>query len=101
MKAIGDWAAAVTFGSNGPQPQIFSEDNRLKVILAGLEPGQRIPVHPEGSSVYTFLEGRGTMHVDGEIVPVEQGMTVIMPEGARRGMEAETRLVFLAAVALP
>ena len=73
MKAIGDWAAAVTFGSNGPQPQIFSEDNRLKVILAGLEPGQRIPVHPEGSSVYTFLEGRGTMHVDGEIVPVEQG----------------------------
>lgn len=101
MKRIDDWAAVVTFGSNGPQPQMFSEDNRLKVILAGLDAGQRIPVHPEGSSVYYFLEGRGTMHVDGEVVPVEQGATVIMPEGAKRGMEAETRLVFLAAVALP
>jgi quercetin dioxygenase-like cupin family protein len=101
MKRIDDWAEAVVFGSNGPQPQIFNEDNRLKVILAGLNPGQRIPIHPEGSSVYYFLEGRGTMHVDGEAVPVEEGVTIVMAEGAKRGLEAETRLVFLAAVALP
>ncbi len=37
------------------------------------------------------------MLVDGARVQVVAGSTVITPEGARRGVEAETRLAFLAA----
>lgn len=96
---IEDLMEKVNFGAGGPRPQTFAEDEHLKVILAGLEAGQTIPVHPEGSSVYYFLEGSGRMQVDGAVVPVAKGVTVIMPKGAKRGMEADTRLVFLAAAA--
>lgn len=72
------------------------EDDKIKVILAGLEPGQKIPVHPEAQAVYHFLEGTGWMTVDGERIAVSSGATVFTPAGAARGMEAETRLAFLA-----
>jgi len=96
---IEDLTKNVNFGTQGTQPQTFAEDEHLKVILAGLEAGQTIPVHPEGSSVYYFLEGSGRMHVDGTVIAVTKGVTVIMPKGAKRGLEADTRLVFLAAAA--
>jgi quercetin dioxygenase-like cupin family protein len=73
------------------------ENDKFKVILAGLEPGQKIPPHPEAQAMYHFLEGAGAMIVDGERLAVEAGATVITPQGAVRGVEAETRLAFLAA----
>ena len=36
------------------------------------------------------------MFVDGERWPVSPGATIVMPGGTVRGMEAETRLAFLA-----
>ena len=91
-----NWREQVVFSPDGPQPQILVENEKLKVIVAGLEVGQRIPPHPEAQAVYHFLEGTGWMMVDGERYPVRAGATVITPEGAKRGVEAETRLVFLA-----
>ncbi len=69
---------------------------KAKVLLAGLEAGQKIPVHPDALAMYHFLEGNGWMIVDGERIAVQAGATIITPEGASRGMEAETRLAFLA-----
>jgi quercetin dioxygenase-like cupin family protein len=92
-----NWKEKVIFSAEGPKPQVLAEDKRLKVILAGLEPGQRIPEHPENLGVYYFLEGNGWMIIDGERFAVSQGATVITPQGAARGMEAETRLAFIAA----
>src|SRR5512146_3432260 len=85
------------FSPDGPQPQVLFLQGEVKVLVGGLEAGQKIPPHPEGLAVYHFLEGRGWMLVDGERLAVTQGTTVITPEGAPRGMEAETRLIFLAA----
>ena len=92
-----DWKEKVNFSPEGPKPQVLEEDNRLKVILAGLEPGQKIPEHPENLGMYYFLEGKGWMIVDGERIEVSQGATVITPQGAVRGMEAQSRLAFIAA----
>ncbi|MBK8137858.1 MAG: 4Fe-4S binding protein [Chloroflexi bacterium] len=92
-----DWREKVVFSPGGPQPQILAEDQKLKVIIGSLELGQKIPQHPEALAVYHFLEGTGWMTVDEERYAVGPGATVITPEGARRGVEAETRLVFLAA----
>ena len=86
----------VTFGENGPQPKFLVDDANFKVILGGLQPGQQIPVHPESLAVYHFLAGTGTKTVDDEQFPIAAGATVITPEGAKRGMKAETQVIFLA-----
>ncbi len=91
-----NWQEKVVFSPEGPLPQILLENEKLKVIVAGLEMGQKIPQHPDGLAVYHFLQGTGWMLVDDERYPVLAGATIITPEGAKRGMEAETQLVFLA-----
>jgi quercetin dioxygenase-like cupin family protein len=93
---VADWQERVIFATSSPNPVLLTENGKLKVILGCLEQGQRIPVHPEALAVYHFLEGTGWMTVDGERFAVRPGATVITPEGAPRGVEAETRLVFLA-----
>jgi quercetin dioxygenase-like cupin family protein len=94
-----DSLALVRFGKTGPQPQFLLDSQRLKVLLAGLAPGQQIPPHAEALAVYHVLAGRGVMTVDGEPLPVGPGSTIIALEGATRGLVAETPLVFLAAKA--
>lgn len=91
-----DWKEKVAYSPEGPQPQVLMDGDKAKVIVAGLEPGQKIPEHAEAMAVYYFLEGAGWMLVDGERLAVSAGATIVMPEGRERGMEAETRLAFLA-----
>lgn len=91
-----NWKETVVFGEDGPQPQMLMADEKVKVILGGLKPGQKIPNHAEAQAMYHFLEGTGWMTVDDEIMPVSAGSTIVMPNGTVRGMEAETQLVFLA-----
>ncbi len=95
-KLYPDWKETVVYGKDGPQPQILMADEKVKALLAGLEPGAKIPEHPEGQSLYHFLGGTGWMTVDGERLSVKAGSTLVMPEGAVRGLEAETRLAFIA-----
>ena len=91
-----DWHEQAVFSPSGPQPQILAENEKFKLIMGSLESNQMIPPHPEALAVYHFLEGSGWMTVDDERYPVRAGATVITPEGARRGVEAEIRLVFFA-----
>ena len=91
-----NWKDYITYGSDGPQPHILMENEKVKALMAGLEPGVKIPEHAEVQALYHFLEGTGWMIVDGERLSVSAGSTIVMPEGAVRGMEAETRLAFIA-----
>jgi quercetin dioxygenase-like cupin family protein len=86
----------VHYTPGAPQPQFVLDADQAKVVLAGLEAGQRIPVHPEALAVYTFLDGQGIMQVGEEQYPVGPGALVIVPAGAGRGLVAETRLSFVA-----
>jgi quercetin dioxygenase-like cupin family protein len=90
-----DWQERVSFSAAGPQPYIFAETDKIKVVLVGLEPGQKLPPHPAPQGVYHFLAGNGWMIVDGQRVAVAAGSTVVVPNGASRGVEAETRLAFI------
>jgi quercetin dioxygenase-like cupin family protein len=90
------WQDYVTYGEERPSPQTMIENEQLRVIIAGLKPGQRIPVHPEAAAVYHILEGEGQMTVDDQTFPIQQGTVIVMDEGAKRGMLAETQLVFMA-----
>jgi quercetin dioxygenase-like cupin family protein len=91
-----DWRQKAIYSAEGPQPQPLMANEKVKVVIAGLEPGQIIPPHAEATAMYHFLEGSGWMLVDDERLPVAQGATVVMPAGTVRGIEAGTRLAFLA-----
>lgn len=87
------------FDGDGPRPQFLLDSEKLKVIVAGLKPGQQIPVHAESLAVYTFLAGEGVMTVNDSDFPVSANATVIAPAGSRRGIRAISQLTFLAAKA--
>lgn len=91
-----DWKTSVVFSPNGPQPQVLLENTQLKVVLVGLEAGQKLPPHPQTLAIYHFLQGTGWMIVDDERYSISAGATIITPSGSKRGIEAETRLAFLA-----
>lgn len=91
----------LVFGEQGAQPQILYLDGQIKVLLAGLEAGQSIPQHPEALSVYHFLEGEGVMTVDGEAVPVKAGTVLTLPHGTVRGLDAHSRVIFVAVRVAP
>lgn len=94
-----DWRERVVFAAGGPQPQKLLETATFRAVLVGLEAGQKIPPHPALASTYHVLEGTGWMIVDGERFALQPGATVVVPDGTVRGVEAETRLVFLGAQA--
>jgi quercetin dioxygenase-like cupin family protein len=89
------WRDLVRYASPGPQPTLLCDEPDLRVLVAGLEPGGRIPPHPGPRAVYHFLEGEGVMVLDGRSHPVTAGVTVIAPAGSTRGIEAVSRLAFL------
>lgn len=91
-----NWQEKVAFGEDGPQPTLLASNDQMKVVLAGLMPGQKIPAHPEAMATYHILEGSGWMTVDDTQYPVSAGATIITADGASRGIKADTKLVFLA-----
>jgi quercetin dioxygenase-like cupin family protein len=91
-----DWHDKIIFSAGRPQPQVLHEDDKVKVVVVGLEPGGQIPVHPGEAGVYHFLEGAGQMRAGDETYEVQAGGTVVVPAGASRGMTAHTRLAFFA-----
>ena len=92
---ITNWQEEVVYGAEGPQPQALLESSKAKVVLVGLEPGQRIPPHPAPASVYFIIAGTGWVTLNDERLAVGPGDIVSMPQGTVRGFEAETRLTFL------
>jgi mannose-6-phosphate isomerase-like protein (cupin superfamily) len=91
-----NWRELVTFAAPRPEPTVLRDENDFRVLVAGLEPGGQIPAHPERLAVYHVLEGHGEMVVDDSRFALSSGATVIAPRGSRRGIEAVTRLAFLA-----
>ena len=83
------------FAANGPKPQFLLDTPNFKALVVGLEAGGQIPVHPGGAAMYHFLEGEGLMTVGEETFEVKAGVTIVAPDGAKRGMNAKTRLIFI------
>ena len=93
---IADASQQAAFNAGEPQPNILFENEQAKVIVGALEPGQQIPSHSEALAVYHFLQGEGWMTVDEQRTAVRPGVTIITPRGSKRGVQATSRLSFLA-----
>jgi quercetin dioxygenase-like cupin family protein len=83
------------FAADGPKPQFLIDTPQFKALVVGLEAGGQIPIHPGEVAMYHFLEGTGFMTVGDEVFEINPGVTVIVPSGVKRGMNAKTRIIFL------
>jgi quercetin dioxygenase-like cupin family protein len=79
-------------------PRILHRDERAKVVLVCLEPGQRIPPHEEDNEAFFYvLEGEGVLSSHEGDVPLSQGQLATVAFGGLRGLRAESsRFVVLA-----
>lgn len=90
-----DTKSKAVFAADGPKPQFLFDTPQFKALVVGLEAGGQIPIHAGEAAMYHFLEGEGLMTVDNETFVIKPGVTVIAPSGAKRGMNARTRVIFL------
>ena len=94
------WKELVVYAEAHPQPYVLMEGDQYKAVIGGLKAGGSMPPHAEGPVLIHFLEGAGQVIVGEESFTVQAGATVVVPNGAVRGIEAVTQLAFLA-VRLP
>ena len=92
---VSETKARAVFAADGAKPQFLLDTPQFKVLVVGLEAGQQIPLHPGEPAMYHFLVGEGLMTVGDETFAIKSGVTVVVPAGASRGMNAKTRVVFL------
>lgn len=90
-----NWEDSVRFGDQGPATTTLLETPHLRALLVGLRADQMIPMHPSPEAIYHFLQGTGTMTVDDERYPIQPGATIVVPDGAKRGITADGDIVFI------
>jgi len=92
---FADTKSKAVFTAEGPQPQFLIDTPKFKTLVVGLEAGSHIPAHPDQAAMYHFLEGTGLMTIGEEVFEIKPGVTVVVPSGVKRGMNAKTRVIFL------
>ncbi len=90
-----DCKDSIQSSDEGPNPHTLFEKGKIKLIVAELKTGQSIPPHEESIGIYHFLEGEGVMTVDDVSYDVRQGSTIVVPNGAERGISAKADLSFM------
>jgi quercetin dioxygenase-like cupin family protein len=80
------------------KPRILHRDERAKVVLLCLEPGQQIQPHAEeNQGFFLVLEGSGILTCGDAELELHEGQLGTVPFGAKRGLRAtDVRLVALA-----
>ncbi len=104
MDAVfGSAAELAEFGAESFVPKVLFESERVKVVLAALEPGQQIALHAPGVDMaVAVLEGTGDLWIDDASRPVAPGDVAVIPAGLTRGVRARGgRLVLLHVVSPP
>ncbi len=98
---IQDVTAKVDF-STPFKPRILHTDDRAKVVLVCLAPGQQIPAHAEDNQAFFYvLEGSGVVLTEAGELPVSAGNLVDVERGGTRGLRAgDSKLVVLATAVL-
>ncbi len=99
ISAFRDRAA---FAKDRFNPVALAGNERVKVLLVCLEPGQFIPVHQPGVDLtLAVLEGTGRLVAGDREEAVSAGTLAFIPAGEARGLKAETRLVAFHVVTPP
>ena len=49
-----NWKDIVVYSDKDPQPYVLVETEEFKSVIAGLQPGKKIPPHAEGPAIFHF-----------------------------------------------
>lgn len=90
-----DTQALAVFSEEGARPQMLFNTPNFKVVVVGLLAGQQLPLHADGPACYHFLSGEGILFIDEDAYQVQPGVTVVVSNGAKRGITAKTNITFL------
>lgn len=102
MPTWSDFNDAVQFSPDGPGVQLLHIDDKMKVLLVGLEPGQSLPPHEGPGASFSFLSGSGIMLIGDEEIEVSAGGLAVVPQGGTRSIRAvDERLVFMGTLSDP
>lgn len=84
-------------------PVTLFQNEHVRVLVAGLEPGQEIPLHaPAVDLVVVVAEGDGELYAGGRVRPLHPGDVAVVPAGQMRGIRARSsRLVVVNTVTPP
>jgi quercetin dioxygenase-like cupin family protein/iron-sulfur cluster repair protein YtfE (RIC family) len=103
MAVAGRATELATFDAQTFRPTVLFESEAMKVVLAGLEPGQAIDPHdPALDLTVAVLDGEADVWVDDAPRRMRPGDVAVIPAGGMRGMRAANgRAVVLHVVAPP
>ena len=77
------------FSGEGFGRRVLAETERFRVVVAGLEDGQEIPLHaPDLDLVMTVMDGTGEVMAGSTAHAVRAGDVVFVPRGQTRGLRA-------------
>lgn len=84
------------YGDGGPSMQMLAESAHARVLLIGLNPGQRLKDHATPCQVQIHvLDGACTVVEAGRSLEAGAGDLVIVPAGSRHRVEASGRTLLL------
>ena len=99
---VAHYSQHVAFRPEQFNPIGLAGSERVKLVLACLEPGQSIPAHePAVDMALVVIEGEGVLVAGDREEPIRPGSIGFVPAGCRRGVRATTRLVALHTVSPP
>lgn len=61
----------------------MESDLSLRIVKMSADPHRAPHLHPHSAEAVYVIAGSGTLWVDGERIPVEQGDSFLIPAGAR------------------
>lgn len=95
-KLYTSWEDGVEFAPDGPMRKKLIDTPEYTSVLVRMEEAQSLPPHTAMAGTYHAIQGSSRMTAGDAEFEVGPGATVVIPEGAPRGVRADTRLVFLA-----
>jgi len=67
----------------GSAQRAFADSGQCTLHTVTISENAQTHYHKTHTEVYYFLEGHGQMELDGQLQPVEPGMSVFIPPGVR------------------
>jgi len=75
-------------GNNRDFRRVLYTGSQLQLVVMTLEPGEEIgeEIHEGTDQFFRIEEGMGEAVIDGRATPIENGMAVLVPAGARHNI---------------
>jgi quercetin dioxygenase-like cupin family protein len=86
----------INYEKSGVSRQILAKDEQTSYALVCITAGTSIPEHSSPRTVFlTILDGRGTLTIETEKIPLERGVFVKIQASLPHSLEAIENLAFL------